>query len=152
MMGIYPFLLSFGAEAWHSLAASFLNVGNTLGQGAEFSTVNAKAERNAVDAQIIALNVWERLWTFTRVCTCLKVSLCLREGGVMCAVCLSLQAAIRTCASVRVFVSMFMCVCSASHCGADVFRRPLCAKIKGDGVLEICWLTLQAVILLLNGP
>lgn len=61
-MGINPSpsAHSLSSETWHSLAAAFLNAGNAPGQRADFSTV--KAERNAVDAQTVGLNLWERLW------------------------------------------------------------------------------------------
>lgn len=74
MMGID---LSFFSFCWCSCMAFpgclFLRVGNTMGQRSDVSTVNGKAERNAVDAQTVGLSVWELPWE--RVCVtlcCLK--------------------------------------------------------------------------------
>lgn len=39
-----------------------------MGQRSDVSTVNGKAERNAVDAQTAGLGVWELPWE--RVCVC----------------------------------------------------------------------------------
>lgn len=57
---------SLSTETWHSLAAALLNVGNTPGERADFSTV--KAEWNAVDAQTVGPNVWECLWPCAGLC------------------------------------------------------------------------------------
>lgn len=141
------------AEAWHSLAASFPSVGNTPGQRVDFSTVNVKAERNAVNVQTDGLNVWECPWECAQMCA--FKSKCIFWGGsVVCAVCVcwSSQAGghVWSC-QVCMCKSISVCMCSASHCCTDICRLHY-VEIKGDTLPEICWLTLPAASLLLNGP